>query len=231
VASFLPLSRGSVIITLASCAIVTLCFGMAQSGQYFNRFLKTLLLIVALGGCVLALVPKTAFMRMAFPKTYESGGTEGRAAVYMAALRHLPEYIVSGVGAGNFWGPWGRHSDFTWEDGSIHGAHNGLVQVTVYWGVLGLLTFCLMLYLAYRCLPRPYGAEALSLGLFGVMVSLGLYLMMMHVVSFKGFSMGLGLLVGAQRWVWPRGAVSRNDLQLAHLQVEPEVPRWFSQRS
>jgi hypothetical protein len=198
---------------------------MAQGGQYCNRYLKTLLLIVALGGCVLALVPKTAFMRMAFPKTYASGGTEGRAAVYMAALKHLPDYIVSGVGAGNFWKSWGRRSDFSWANGSMHGAHNGLIQVTIYWGAIGLLAFCIMLYLAYRCLPQFYGTEALSLGLFGVSLTLGLYLMMMHVVSFKGFSIGLGLLVGTRLWIWPHGVVSTSIPQLAPRRSGPGVPR------
>jgi O-antigen ligase/polysaccharide polymerase Wzy-like membrane protein len=225
VASFLPLSRGSIIIAIASCAIVTLRYGMAQSAQYFNRYLKTLLLIVVLGCCVLALVPKAAFMRMAFPKTYKSGTTEGRAAVYTAALKHLPDYLVSGVGAGNFWKAWGRQSDFSWANGSMHGAHNGLIQVTIYWGVSGLLTLCIMLYLAYRCLPRLCGTEALSLGLFGISVTLGLYIMMMHVVSFKGFSIGLGLLVGARRWIWPHGVVSTSVPQLAPRQPGPEVTR------
>jgi O-antigen ligase len=157
-----------------------------------------------------------------------SCGVEGRAAVYTAALKHLPEYIVSGVGAGDFWKAWGRQSDFSWANGSMHGAHNGLIQVTIYWGVPGLLALGIMLYFAYRCLPRFYGTEALSLGLFGVSVTLGLYIMMMHVVSFKGFSIGLGLLVGTQRWLWPHGVVSTSVPQLAHRQPGPEVTRWPS---
>lgn len=134
VAAFLPLSRSGSVIALASCAAVTLCYGIAQRGNSFNRLLKTFLLIGALGGCVLALAPEAVFARLAFPATSPGGKTEARAAVYMAGLAHLPDYIVSGVGAGNFWGPWGKHSQFCWEDGSMHGAHNVFFQVAIYWG-------------------------------------------------------------------------------------------------
>jgi hypothetical protein len=27
----------------------------------------------------------------------------------------------------------------------------------------------------------------------------------MHGLAFKGFSLGLGILIGAQHWIWPAG--------------------------
>jgi hypothetical protein len=213
VGAFLPLSRSGIIIAIASCAAVTLCYGMAQGGAHCNRFLKILLLIAALGSCVSILAPDAVLARFKFSTTYESGKTEGRAEVYMASLTHLPHYIMSGVGAGNFWGSWGQRSHFYTGD-SVHGAHNGLIQVTIYWGVSSLVVICVLLSLAWRCLPRRCGTEALSLSLLGISVALMLYLMVTHVVSFKGFALGLGLLVGTRYWIWPRGVVSTRVVRL-----------------
>ncbi|MGE3539048.1 MAG: O-antigen ligase family protein [Candidatus Tectimicrobiota bacterium] len=219
--SFLPLSRSGIAIAIAACALVTLSYGISQRGAYFKSLLKSLLLIAALGGCILALAPEAVFARFSFQTTYKSGKTEGRAKVYTASLVHMPEYVVSGVGAGNFWGPWGSRSHFATARGLI-GAHNSLIQVTIYWGVLSLGGLCMVLYLAWRCLPQRCGTEAASLGLLGVSVTLLLYLMATHVVSFKGFSLGLGLLVGARHWLWPQGVVSGGGLRLASLRPVPE---------
>lgn len=206
VASFLPLSRSGAIIALISCAAVTVRYGIALSGKNINRLLKTFLLIAALGGCVFALAPEAVFARLAFPKL-EGEKTEARVEVYAASIAHFPDYIVSGVGAGNFWGPWGRRSLFCWEDGGMHGAHNVFFQVAIYWGILGVLALCALLYYAYACLPRQIGVDALGLGLLGISIGLGLHLLVTHEVAFKGSSLGLGFLVGCQHWVWPEGII------------------------
>jgi hypothetical protein len=38
----------------------------------------------------------------------------------------------------------------------------------------------------------------MAVALFGVMF-------VMHNLEFKGFSLGLGILVGTQHWIWPAG--------------------------
>jgi len=60
-------------------------------------------------------------------------------------------------------------------------------------------------YYAYKCLPKECGNDPLSLAVLGVAVALFGVMFVMHNLEFKGFSLGLGLLVGAQHWIWPAG--------------------------
>jgi hypothetical protein len=134
---------------------------------------------------------------MAYSTEVHGGKMEGRARVYTAAIEHLPEYLGSGVGVGNFWGPWGKRSSF----GGL-GAHNGFIQVTIYWGLAGLLALAAVIWQAYRCLPANCGKDVIGLCLAGTAVSLFMMLLITHNLYIKEFSLGLGMLVGAQRWVW-----------------------------
>lgn len=209
IATFLPLSRSGIAIVIISCTVITFIYGLTYGGKYFNRFVKTVLLVISLGTVILMWVPDAVFSRLTFSTHIQEGEKmEARARIYTAALEHLPEYITTGVGTGNYWGPWGRQSKFAGKDG-VYGAHNGFIQVTIYWGFLSLLALCGMIYQAYRCLPKRYSTDTLSLYLVGINLSLFLYLMVTHVLAFKGFSLGLGMLVGAHRWIWPQGTTHR----------------------
>jgi hypothetical protein len=128
-----------------------------------------------------------------------------RTKVYQAAWDHLPEYGLTGVGAGNFWeGPWGKQSKYFFKHGVL-GAHNCFIQITIYWGLPGLLSLLSVVYFAYKCLPKECGNDPLSLAVLGVAVALFGVMFVMHNLEFKGFSLGLGILVGAQHWIWPAG--------------------------
>lgn len=203
VATFLPLSRGGVFITFISCASVMYRFGL--------RGAKVLLIVGVLGGVVWVAVPEAIWSRMSVSFEARDGKREGRAKMLEAAIDHLPEYIVAGVGSGNFWSSWGRRSAFAETDGRVSGSHNSFLQVTLYWGIGGLGTFLLIFWQAYRCLPRQINREVASLCLFGISVSLLSYTLVIHNMYAKEFSLGLGLLAGADRWIWPRGFVDASS--------------------
>ncbi|MGQ0810212.1 MAG: O-antigen ligase family protein [Nitrospiraceae bacterium] len=198
VGAFLPLSRGGVVITIVSCMSVMYAFGLRHG--------KAILLAIVLGGTILAFVPQSVWSRMSFTFEENDGKVEGRALVYKAAIDHLPDYIFTGVGAGNFWSGWGRRSEFA-SRGHLGGAHNCFFQVTLYWGILGLTALLLVFWNAYRCVPRYCNREAAALCILGIGVSLLLFSMVIHNLYAKEFSLGLGLLVGAHRWIWPQGIV------------------------
>ena len=61
------------------------------------------------------------------------------------------------------------------------------------------------MYYAYKCLPKECGNDPLSLAVLGVVVALFGVMFVMHGLAFKGFSLGLGILIGAQHWIWPVG--------------------------
>jgi hypothetical protein len=152
-------------------------------------------------------VPEVVWSRFTFSAETHHGYTMGRARVYTAAVDHLPEYALTGVGAGNFRTAWGRHSSFNLGHSSVSGAHNVFIQVTIYWGLAALLVLIAVVWQAYRCLPRHCGSDALSLQLLGISVTALIMSLSMHNLYAKDFSLVLGLLVGARRWIWPRGIV------------------------
>ena len=222
VASFLPLSRSGIVTVVVACATVTFVYGVTAGRKHFNRFVRTILFAIGLGACILIWVPNSVFSRLEFSTQTKPGEEmEARAHLYTAALEHLPEYVVTGIGVGNYWESWGRRHGFGAHDGGVYGAHSSLIQATIYWGLIGLLPLLGVIYQAYRCLPKRCGVDVLSLCLLGVSVSLLLYMMVTHVLAFKGFSIGLGILVGARLWIWPQGIVQPT----AQLRIYPSVIR------
>jgi len=209
IASFLPLSRGGIGMTLIACMAVTLAYGRANRVASSQRFIRIIVLLLGLGMCMLLWVPQAVFSRLSFhatpAKSYEDG-SEARVKVYRAALVHLPEYWLTGVGAGNFWGSWGKRSQYQiLSSGSVLGPHNCFIQITIYWGLAGLLLLLSIVYYAYKCLPEKCGNNALSLAVLGITASLFVHMWVSHGLYFKGFSLGLGILIGMQCWIWPEG--------------------------
>lgn len=198
VATFLPLSRGGVVIAIVSCASVMYAYGLRQG--------KALILAALMVGAMFMWVPDAVWTRMSFSTESHDGKLEGRAQVYLAAVEHFPEYAITGVGAGNFWSSWGRTSHFAMSYG-VAGAHNCFLQVTLYWGIAALGALLVLLWRAYRCLPISCGRYQSSLCLLGVAISLLLLSTVMHNVYAKQFSLGLGLLVASRLWIWPNGVI------------------------
>lgn len=97
---------------------------------------KALILVSILGLGIYVFVPEAVWSRMTFSTaTSEGGKMEGRAYIYTTALNRLPEYVVAGVGAGNFFGKWGFDNGFFRDSGNnVLGAHNTFLQVTIFWG-------------------------------------------------------------------------------------------------
>nr|WP_281721794.1 O-antigen ligase family protein [Nitrosomonas nitrosa] len=206
VASFLTMSRGAFVISLVVFPAMLYTHG-------FRRYGKVLILAFVLGLSIYALVPDVVWTRMMFTtEMRDDGKMEGRAYVYATAFNRLPEYIVSGVGAGNFYQKWGLEKGFTRGRGVL-GLHNTLLQVTVMWGVLGLSMYLWIMWCVYCSIPLRCGNDELSLALLGLFISLALYLLVMHVLADKVFAVAIGLLVGARQGIWPTGIVTAVDAQ------------------
>lgn len=204
VAAFLPMSRGTVVVILVSFGMILYAHGA--------KHVKTLMVISLLGVCVYMLVPDAVWSRMAFSTGSQGGAMDSRAKLYTTAFDRLPEYIGTGVGAGNFWKKWGFEKGFQsmTQEGIpyVKGVHNSLLQITIFWGALGLFTFMWIIWLVYRATPLECGRDGLSLALLGIIVSLGPLLLQQQNYYEKVFAIGLGLLLGARQWIWPTGIVS-----------------------
>jgi hypothetical protein len=200
VATFLPMSRSGVAILLGVCASVVLSYGIGR--------IKTVMIAVVIGAVMLTLVPGAVFSRLSFSTEADQWGRmEGRAAVYTAFFHHLPEVVISGVGAGNFWGAWGRQSQFS-SGRAVAGAHNIFFQMTIYWGLPALLGLFGIIYQAYRCLPGRYRNDPLAMGILCIAVSLLLWSLTVHNLYDKTFGLGVGLLAGAHYWIWSKPSMS-----------------------
>jgi O-antigen ligase len=170
------------------------------------------MLAAILGIVMLMWVPDAVFSRMAFSTQADHGKMEARARIYTTAIKTISKHALTGVGLGNFYGSWGRSTDFVkFYNGRpvVLGPHNWYFAVTIYWGIGGLLALSLVVYQAYRCLPKRCGADSLSLCLLGIAVSLFLLSLVTHVFVFKAFSLGFGLLAGARLWIWPQNIAQR----------------------
>lgn len=203
-ASFLPMSRGAAALGLVSFAVMLYAHGIRHG--------KTLIFASVLGISVYAVVPEAVWSRMVFStEVGKSGKMESRASLYDAALNRLPEYIVAGVGAGNFSKKWGLEKGFAkHHEGALiaQPTHNSLLQITINWGIFGLMMFLWIIWCVYRSVPLHYGRDELSLALLGITISVGLILLQSHGFYSKQFSFAVGMLVGARQMIWPTGTVS-----------------------
>jgi hypothetical protein len=202
-ASFLPMSRGAAVISLVSFSVILYARGIRQG--------KTLIFASILGLGIYAVVPDGVWSRMVYSTETRDGKMEARASLYDAALNRLPEYIVAGVGAGNFSQKWGFEKGFAkhrGEDMVVQPTHNSLLQITINWGIIGLVMFLWIIWWVYRSVPLHCGRDELSLALLGITVSVGLFLLVTHGFFAKQLSFAVGMLVGARQMIWSTGIVS-----------------------
>jgi hypothetical protein len=196
VASSLPMSRGSIVNALVSCGAMLKAYGIGRGRVWL------------LGGVIaisaVLLVPNAVWTRMLFMQA--GGQKESRELFYISAWESVEDYLFMGVGAGNYLTKWGFEHGFARGIGpryQVYVVHNIFLQVLVYWGLIGLLAFLVIIWTAYRCLPRTCGQDVLALGMLGIAVSLLVLMPFVSTFYDKGFSLGLGMLVAYQRWLAP----------------------------
>lgn len=209
VAVFLPMSRSGVFIALALGSFILFLRGRFR--------MRTLVAGLTLALVILLVVPDVTFSRMSF--TFKehviTGRRDGRAEVILASLEAIAEEPLWGVGTGNFWGQWGEWSSFyasTTEH--IVGAHNTFAQIIIYWGLAPLLVWIAMFWVAYRCIPRPFSTSWVSIFLLTLFLWMFLVSMFSHNFYDKMFSIGLGILVGCNRWIQAPIVITKSSPRL-----------------
>ena len=195
VGTVLPMSRGGIAILSISIAAILFAYGVTRP--------KVLITVVVLLLTLLIGVPEIALKRLQFSLESPGGTIDARSELYKAAIKTLPDYLLTGVGVNNFYGRWGERNGFY--DSRYGGAHNSFLQITMFWGILGLLAFLWVLWQAYlQLLPLSLcRVDPLRLCLLGISVSALAWLFVTHNLEHKEFSLALGLLVGGKLWIWP----------------------------
>jgi hypothetical protein len=204
IASFVPMSRSGTVIAIVSTVIVLL--------KYKARRLQAIGAALVLGVGILIWAPDAAFSRLQYSTEAHDGKMEGRARVYTAAWKGLPEYVGIGVGTGNFFKEWANRHGLGDGFGRVYGAHNSFFQVTIYWGLPALLALICIIWQSYRSLPKKID-DASAMALYGIAISLLLWMMATHNLYAKEFSLGLGLIAGAHQWDRRRIASRRHPVK------------------
>jgi len=192
---FLTMSRSGAAILIITALYVTFLIGRIR----LKNFVSLILIVVVLA----YLIPSTAVSRYEFTDWSLFESPDARMKLLRAAIDHFPEYALSGVGSGNYWGLWGRLSGF----GGTHGvlcAHNYFIQVWVYWGILAFLCVLLICWMARKYLPRNVGSDELKLGVKSMLFLLFVYMFTASVIRDKSFAIGIGILVGSNIWVFAK---------------------------
>lgn len=208
IATFLPMSRSGIMMLVMSCGAVLYAYGIKQP--------KVIVAVGVLALGVLVWVPEAVYTRFSITTEKVSGQyQDSRTRLYEAVVTHLPEYVLTGVGRSHYYGAWGSHrKGFTrLSTGEVVGTHNCFVQITMYWGIVGLSALLLLYWQAYRYFPKPCGTDPLRLCLLGIAVSMLVYSLVVHTVFAKEFSLALGLLVGSARWIWPQRRIARTGFK------------------
>jgi O-antigen ligase len=165
---------------------------------------------------ILLWVPGTVFSRLTITtERTASRYVDGRTDTYKKVIEYLPEFVLTGVGVSHFYGDWGMDAGF-----GLVGTHNIYAEVTVYWGLPGLLALLALVWRAYQCLPRRSSTDPLGLCLLGISVSVMVYSFFTHNLEEKQFSIALGLLAGANHWIWPRTLVT---VQVVKTGITPQL--------
>jgi len=201
VASSLPMSRGAIINAVLSCGAVLKVYGIRHGRAW--------LLFGVLAMAMFLMVPDAIWSRMTLKSENAEGRQESRFSYYENAIKYYDDFLIMGVGAGNYFNKWGFEHGYGKRKDSgyiVYVVHNAFLQVLVYWGVFGLVAFLAVIWQAYRCLPRIYSNDALALGMLGIVVSLLLTMPFASEFHNKGFSLGFGMLVAYQRWLTPSNA-------------------------
>src|SRR5262249_39687534 len=134
-----------------------------------------------------AIAPAAVFERF---KSFDAppGKADPRQVVFKGVLEGLPEFWLAGVGTSEYWNGWAVKHGIATRAPKPLGAHNSFFQIWTYWGLPGLLTYLLLLYALWRCLPKGRSRDVLALCLFGLTLALLVRLLFSHVFFVKDFA-------------------------------------------
>jgi hypothetical protein len=212
VGASMPLSRGGIVMGVVAITGMFLC----QRGRLTTTFTT---LFVA-GTVCISCIPTVALRRLETTTLAFTGKhSESRMRIYKAVYDNLSEYIMLGVGSGNFWSVWGRRAGFFYRKG-ITGAHNSFAAVTIYWGIIALFLMLLIIWLARRSIPRFAGRSPLSTAVVGTSLGVLVVLCVSHTVYDKIFGIALAMATACRCWIWPSGEVEESVAPNPTLRIE-----------
>ncbi len=92
----------------------------------------------------------------------EDEAMDSRAILYIKVLKNIDEVFLIGVGEGNYFGEWGKNSDFGRtlidEFGEVTErvtpTHNSFAQLLFYWGIIPIIIYAFIQYYLFTTIPK-----------------------------------------------------------------------------
>jgi hypothetical protein len=197
--TLIPMSRSGLVILVMSSGLALFSYGVMRP--------RVILAVGVLAAIALAWMPAMMWDRLTISteKTQMSNYLQdSRVDVFQTVMKYFPEYAITGVGEGNYYGEWGSQRDFRQGNGQVMNPHNSYARVLINWGAIGLIAFLMFVWQVYRCLPTSKPRDPLKICLRALALAVFLWLFLIDTIQAKEFSMILGFLVAADLWVWPR---------------------------
>ncbi len=192
---FLPASRTGAIIFFVSILIFVYKSRINLRAWVLPSIILLIFLFVA--------VPDVVWVRLgSILRFAELQETDSRTKVYTAVLNNIDQYALTGIGAGNYWHGWAVAAGITnrFTTDVAMAAHNAFFQLWIYWGLPGLISFLLLIYLFWTALDRNISGDRRKSCLYIFMAMIPMIFLFYHSFYHKSFSIGLGMLLGSRFW-------------------------------
>lgn len=192
---FLPASRTGAVIFFASFLLF-----IYKSKIKFKKWalaIPTLLILLAFT------VPDMVWVRLgSLIRITELQEEDSRTKVYIAVLKNVNQYFITGVGSGNYWHGWAVNAGITnrFTTDVAMAAHNAFFQVWIYWGLPALIGFLYLMSIYRDAIVRDIAGDRRRTCVYIFIMIIPMIFLFYHSFYHKSFSIGLGLLLSARYW-------------------------------
>ncbi|MBK6987999.1 MAG: O-antigen ligase family protein [Bacteroidia bacterium] len=192
---FLPASRTGAVIFFASFLLF-----IYKSKIKFKKWalaIPTLLILLAFT------VPDMVWVRLgSLIRITELQEEDSRTKVYIAVLKNVNQYFITGVGSGNYWHGWAVNAGITnrFTTDVAMAAHNAFFQVWIYWGLPALIAFLYLMSIYRDAIVRDIAGDRRRTCIYIFIMIIPMIFLFYHSFYHKSFSIGLGLLLSARYW-------------------------------
>jgi putative inorganic carbon (hco3(-)) transporter len=179
------------IVTMSRGGLITVIGTVVFTIYYFKISVTKKILFPILFLFILVLVtPSAYFSRFNINLSKDVAKQEGRARVFNSSVDALVDEGLLGVGEGNYWSVWGKSSKLAKYYGQkirVIGTHNLFFQITLNWGIIGILLFLMVIYTIISYRPSRYNNDTESYLFIVVFISSLLYMAQIHNLQTKDF--------------------------------------------
>lgn len=192
---FLPASRTGALLFFLSLVVFAVKSNIPYRRYLLSGLALTLFLLLA--------VPGVVWVRLgSVVRIQELKEEDSRMRIYSSLVNHMDDYVLTGVGAGEYWNRWAIRSGITnrYTTDVASAAHNAFFQVWIFWGLPALLAFLYLIHTFYRAVDSDIRGSRRKSSVFLFVLMIPVIFLVYHSFYHKTFSIGLGLLLASRWW-------------------------------